>query len=255
VENESEVIRHQMDATRSAITEKLEALEHQVVDTMHGASAAVNETIGSMKDAVQETVQTVRDSVQGTVDSVKDTFDVERQVQVRPWTMVAGATALGFLGGYLLTRGRTSQPRQVITHAPTLASGYPTSLMGNGATMPPSRPLSAGNTAAAPAKEGTGILESLGKTFKPELDELKGLAVGTLFGLVRDLVTESVPPSMGPQIEEIINGVSTRLGGHPMKGRILPKKVSSEEDSNAGGGPSFAQSHNRQSFTSGSTPS
>src|SRR5262245_52369843 len=67
MDNESEVIRQQMEQTRSALTAKVELLEHQVVETVHGATAAVSETVGNVKDVVQETVQTVKDSVHETV--------------------------------------------------------------------------------------------------------------------------------------------------------------------------------------------
>ena len=100
MENECEVIRQQMDETRTAMTDKIETLEQQVVDTVQAASAAVSET-----------VQTVKDSVHETVETVKDTFDLPRQVERRPWTMMAGATALGYLGGYLLNRTNGREAR------------------------------------------------------------------------------------------------------------------------------------------------
>ena len=41
MDNESEVIRQQMDETRSALSDKVELLEQQVVETVHGATTAV----------------------------------------------------------------------------------------------------------------------------------------------------------------------------------------------------------------------
>ncbi len=226
MEDSPEVIRHQMDETRTNLSEKLEALEQRVVNTVHEASASVNDTIGSVKDAVQDTVQTVKDSVHETVDSVKDTFDVRRQVEARPWTMVAGATALGFLGGYLLMRSRSAPVEQ---RAPI---GYHPLAGGNGAgsyAAPPPPITGMAPTAAAP-KESGGFLEMLSTTFEPELKEMKGLAVGALLGVVRDMVSDSVPENMEGKVEEIINGVTTRLGGKPIHGRILPKRPVSETE-------------------------
>ena len=104
MDNESEVIRQQMDETRSALSDKVELLEQQVVETMHGATTAVADTVDNVKEVVHDTVQTVKDSVQETMDSVKNTLDVQRQVEQRPWIMMAGATAIGFLGGCLARR-------------------------------------------------------------------------------------------------------------------------------------------------------
>src|SRR4051794_29513643 len=111
MDNEPEVIRQQMDETRTALTDKLELLEQQVVGTVQDATSAVAETVGTVKQAVQDTVQSVKETVHETVESVKETFDLKNQVERRPWMMVAGATALGFLGGYLLGGGREQGSR------------------------------------------------------------------------------------------------------------------------------------------------
>jgi len=211
-----------MDETRTHLSEKLEALEQRVVNTVHEASASVNDTIGSVKEAVHDTVQTVKDSVHDTVDTVKDTFDVRRQVEARPWTMMAGATALGFLGGYLLMRSREEHERHA--HA-----GYPSFVSGNGGYAPPPPMTGMAPAAAAPAESG-GLVATLSKSFEPELKELKGLAVGAILGIVRDVISDSIPPTMEDKVEEIINGVTTRLGGKPIAGRILPKKPPAEPE-------------------------
>ena len=113
MENESDMIRQQMTETRTALSDKLEMLERQVANTVSGASTAVTETVESVKGMVQETVQTVGDSVQESVVAVKDTFDLKRQVEKRPWTMVGAATAIGFFSNCLLNgrrRGQVSTP-------------------------------------------------------------------------------------------------------------------------------------------------
>jgi ElaB/YqjD/DUF883 family membrane-anchored ribosome-binding protein len=225
MEDSPEVIRQQMDETRTHLSEKLEALEQRVVNTVHEASTSVNETIGSVKEAVHETVQTVKDSVNDTVDTVRDTFDVRRQVEARPWTMMAGATALGFLGGYLLMRSRSSTQHYPTTVYHPLSSGN-----GAGAyTAPPPPPFTGMAPAVAAPTESSGLLESISKTFEPELKELKGLAVGAILGVVRDVVSDSIPPNMEGRVGEIIDGVTERLGGKPIAGRILPKKPPATE--------------------------
>jgi len=226
-----------MDETRTHLSEKLEALEQRVVNTVHEASTSVNETIGSVKDAVHDTVQTVKDSVHDTVDTVKDTFDIRRQVEARPWTMMAGATALGFLGGYLLARSRSPDH-----HYGT--GGYRPLFGDNGASnyaAPPPPPFSGMAQAAAPPAESGGLLHALTRSFEPELKELKSLAVGALLGVVRDVVTDSVPPPMERKVEEIINGVTERLGGKPVAGRILPKKPATEAGSDGHSDAAFAE--------------
>jgi ElaB/YqjD/DUF883 family membrane-anchored ribosome-binding protein len=248
MEDSPEVIRQQMDETRTHLSEKLEALEQRVVNTVHEASASVNETIGSVKEAVHDTVQTVKESVNDTVDTVKDTFDVRRQVEARPWTMMAGATALGFLGGYLLMRSRSAPAERYA------ATGYHPLPSDNGAGVydaPPPPPFTGMTPAAAAPAESGGILAMLSKTFEPELKELKGLAVGAVLGVVRDVVSDTIPPNMEGKVEEIIDGVTTRLGGKPIHGRILPKKPTANEPSSTGNNPAaFAERRGTQGFSS-----
>jgi len=106
MENEPELIRDQMQETRTALTEKLEALESQVSGTVQSATAAVTETVEAVKSTVAETVGTVKDSVQETVstvkESVKDAFDLPAHIERHPWAAMLGSVAVGYLGGRVL---------------------------------------------------------------------------------------------------------------------------------------------------------
>jgi len=255
MDNEPEVIKQQMDETRSALTEKIEQLEKQVTETVQDATSAVSETVDSVKQAVQETVDTVKDTVQGTVETVKetvhdtvetvkDTLDLPKQVKRRPWVMVAGATALGFLGGYLLApSGRERRSRERVAggdHYGRSRAGMESYYeagdrrtgngRGNGPTLPTSAtPPSASAVSAMSSSSGTastkepGLLDSFGHTFQAELDQLKGMAVGAMVGLFRDLLTRAVPPTMGQQLHELLDNVTTKLGGKPIRGSVLPE--------------------------------
>jgi ElaB/YqjD/DUF883 family membrane-anchored ribosome-binding protein len=184
--NEIEMIRLQMKETRTALTNKLDKLKERVGETVHGVSTAITDTADSVQEIVQDTVYTVKHSVQVTVTAVKDAFDLPRQVERRPWTMLAGATGLGFLAGSLLQR------------------------KGSGVIAP-----------AATAEPG--LPAHRGGMFQDEISQLKGLAVGTLFAIVRDLVTESVPKSMERQVADVINGFTVKLGGQPIRDRLVPR--------------------------------
>jgi ElaB/YqjD/DUF883 family membrane-anchored ribosome-binding protein len=224
---EPAVIRRQMQATRMALTDKIELLEREVVDTVRDTSSAVTNTVTVAKDGVQEVVQMVKDSVQGTVEAVQETFDLPRQVALRPWSMVGGATALGFLGGYLLQGTRSRQPQQArmrASEAVVVPEARPTvleSITGTAQTNGKS------TAAAAPIRE-TSVVENLGKKFEKEISQLKGLAVGTLFGILRDVVMPSIPKPLEQQVEEVIDGFTEKLGGKPIHGHVLPVRAEVE---------------------------
>jgi len=203
-----------MEETRTALTDKLELLEQQVVETVEGASTAV-----------AETVQTVKDSVQESVEAVKNALDLKGQVDRRPWTLLAGATALGFLGGYLLRGKRAGRAGEQATAS---AGRVPRAVSHQG--VPENYHSSGSNAAqngigAAPtsASAGPTLFAHLGDTFHAEISQLKGLAVATLLGIVRDLVTQAVPEPMERQVEDVMNGITVKLGGQPIRGRLLPE--------------------------------
>jgi ElaB/YqjD/DUF883 family membrane-anchored ribosome-binding protein len=227
MENDPEMIRQQMDETRTALADKLEKLEQQVVGTVHDASEAVNETVGTVKEAVHETVQSVKESVHETVHSVKEAFDIRYQTAVRPWTMMTGAVGLGFLGGLLVHRmsGNGDHRRE----SRRLSNRWPR--VGDETFTP--RPTSQrfasepGVESEMPQPEAArqpGILSHVSGMFEKELSQLKGLAIGTVLGLVRDAATDAVPDTLGPKVEEVLNSLTQKLGGQPVSGRLLPKR-------------------------------
>jgi len=207
MDNESEVIRHQMEETRTALQDKLETLEQQVKERVQNATEAVNETVSTVKEAVQDTVGTVKDSVHDTVESVKDTFDLRQQVERRPWTMFCGAAIVGFLGARLLQRSGASSSAPPATR-PTRTVPAPRAY--EEATRPPS-----------PSAPSRSWLDVFTQEYGDELKMVKGLAISTLGGLLGEMATQSAPPALKQQIKEVVDSVTTKLGGHPLEGSLL----------------------------------
>jgi ElaB/YqjD/DUF883 family membrane-anchored ribosome-binding protein len=184
-----EAIKQEMQETRASLTEKLETLEQKVVGTVENATTAVTETVDTIKETVHDTVQTVQEGVQGGVESVKDLFDVPAHVQRRPWLMVGGSVAVGYCIGTLLT---PSPQNQFVPAANGL--------------MPPPRPMAA---PPAPATAEPSI-------WAAEINKLKGLALGVLFGTARELLVSSMPEHMGEQIKDVVDSVTKKVGGDPL---------------------------------------
>ena len=105
MDDDAEVIRHQMQETRSSLTDKIERLEQTVTQKVQTTTAAVTDTVESVKGAVQDTVQTVKGTVNDTVDTVKEAFNVRRYFEEYPWAAFGAAVGAGFAGGVLLGTG------------------------------------------------------------------------------------------------------------------------------------------------------
>jgi ElaB/YqjD/DUF883 family membrane-anchored ribosome-binding protein len=193
MDNEAEVIRHQMEETRTSLTEKLEALEDKVVRTVEGTTETVAETVNTVKEAVQGTVEAVSSTVDKTVETVKETFDVRRQIENHPWLIFGGSVAVGFLGGKLLGSSRRS----------SRSSAVPSWARSTQEPAPSSSP---------------GWLHSVGAELKPALNKLKGLAIGGIAGMLSQSLIPAVPEPMRAQVGEVLENITTALGGTPIQG-------------------------------------
>jgi len=238
MENE-EVIRQQMEDTRTSLTAKLETLEEKLVSTVQETTSAVQETVSTVKEtvhegveAVHETVATVKEGVNESVETVKDFFDIQAQVNHHPWLMVGGSVAVGFTLG-MLTNRASSMPM----HSSYGGNGHgwngngigykAATTNGNGhgwAQQSAPMPTASAPAPAAPAAPATSatsapastVVSSLLSMFGPEIDRLKGLALGAALGTVREMLATSVPSHLGDQLRGIVDDVTRKVGGQPL---------------------------------------
>jgi ElaB/YqjD/DUF883 family membrane-anchored ribosome-binding protein len=210
VDNELEVIRHQMEEKRASLTDKLDALENQVMDTVHDATAEVSHIV----EEVKSTVDSVSEGAQDVVQSVKDSLDLREHVRRNPWLALGGAVAVGVAGAYLLAPARRryaeafsperSEPRRPQTN------GFHGAAPGRVVEAP-----------AAKQEEPSALVEA----GKGALEVLKGLAVGTLMGVVREMVTPALPEAFKNDVSSMLNDFTTRIGG-----KLMPENFLGGED-------------------------
>ncbi len=247
MDHETEVIKSQMEETRSSLAEKLETLEHQVVGTVQQTTAAVSntveavkETVESVKDAVWDTVEKAKESVHETVESLQKSLDIPRQVERHPWGMFTGSVALGLLTGYLLPTGRGR------SHGPAYRASDDGHLSRRSNLSEEFRhETSAGYPAgaAAPAEPSEpSAFSKLGGALGSELAKLKGLAIGTALGVVRDLVVDRLPDTMRPDLTNMVNEVTEKLGGKVLPSPVLGQFQTHRPTTSAGGFPAGAPS-------------
>jgi len=245
MDDKPEVIRHRIDETRSALTEKLETLEREVRGTVCEARDAVtctvetvrdtvNSTLGGVRETVSSTVETVRDQVQDTMCSVKEALNVQRQVQAHPWVMLGGSVAAGYLLGTLL-------PQRGNNHG---GHEHPSSSSSRYAGTRPYEPERASSwSEPTPASSRTpGFLSGIADQLAPEIQKVKGMAIGAAMGLVRDLLKQQIPEQLAGNVDEVLDSVTTKLGGEPVRGSVLEAFTSAgTEQCRSSREPSFAR--------------
>jgi len=226
MDEQPEVIQQQMEDTRAALVEKLEALEDQVAETVNSTSHAVQdtttavtdtvesvrdtvenvsgkvqETVADLTDKVHDAMATVTDKFQQTVQSVSDAFDLRLQVERHPWLVVGGAVVVGFTGASILN-GLTRR-----TQAPPAPPPQP----AYAASSPPPR-------AEAPPN-GQPAASPLPDWLRDELGRLRGLAIGSLMSVVRDLARQAMPGPIGQRLAEEVDVITGKLGAETIPDR------------------------------------
>jgi len=208
MENE-DVILQQMEETRTSLSEKLETLERKLVNTVEDTTDAVQQTVATAKetvhesvDAVQETVAAVKETVNESLDSIKECVDLKVQMQQHPWAILGGSVFAGYLLGSMVSSKSTSSFMGTHPSERAFAGGN----WGN-----PPQPPKEMQTPSAPSAV-SGWLSSFG----PELDKLKGLAVGAALGTVREMLVGSVPPTMAGHLKTILDEMTKKIGGEPL---------------------------------------
>jgi len=226
---EPDVIRHQIEETRESLSEKLGTLEARVseavgtvTDTIETVKSTVENTVDSVKSGVTDTVESVKTSLSDTVDSVKETFDVPLQVERHPWAALGCSFVTGVATGYLLEGLRQSR------------SYHSLGIRGMGQVIPgyrTERPAETPQSDHRATESSPGFLTTLLGSFEGELGKIKQTAIGALVGAARDMIKQSLPPSLGENVTEIMDNVARRVGGEPVRGPVLqPERSGTEHD-------------------------
>lgn len=210
MDQKPEVIRERIDATRATLTDKVRTLEQEVRGTVCDVRNGVTDTVDGVRDtvagvgnAVRSTVDHMRDALQEAGCSLREGLNLQQQVQAHPWVMVGGSVAAGYFLGSLLPEAGTK-------HAESSMAGEPAHFAG------PS-PLPARQT----AKPRSGFLSGLRAQFAPEIQKVRGLAIGTAIGLLRDLLKPEIPRQLASDLDQLVDSVTIKLGGKPVAGPIL----------------------------------
>lgn len=229
-----ENVERQMSATRAALSEKIESLEEKVAGTVEQAATVVGETVEAAK---------------ATAANVRDTLDLAGHVRRRPWLMMGGAIATGYVVGRLLAPALAScaetaesaevldrpekghhgngKPRSLAAVAARAESDSREAAQSSGprwtaeAQRPP-RPATPFEPPPESVAAQDGEPSGIGTVVGDQLGKLKNLAVGALFGLLRGLTIKSLSPEWAEPVGEVFDNISREYGG------TLPKSATAK---------------------------
>jgi ElaB/YqjD/DUF883 family membrane-anchored ribosome-binding protein len=224
VDHELEVIRDEMEATRSSLANKIEALESQVLDTVHSAT----ETVASAVDGAKEVVSTVSEGAKNvvekvaeTVETVKESLSVSRYVERYPWASMAVAAAAGFGLAQLIPSRRSGSGDYYEALPPASSGGY------TGST--PAAPAASAyqpSTSEPSRQEGSAWSNALSGVCDQVFHTVEGLAVGSLMGAIKEMVSRSLPQEWQGELNRLVDDTTSRLGGKVIHGNPLSELLS-----------------------------
>jgi len=197
MENETEVIKHQMEETRTALTEKLEAVEELVASTVKETTEAVSNTVETVTSTVENVTNTVTDSVESVTESVKKAFDFSGYVDEHPWLVLGGGVALGYALGSLFPA----------RHSRASYSG------GSPAPASPSYSQGAASYTSSQEPSSGGMFSSVLEGLGPVVDRLKGLAIGTAASVIGEMLVKNLPDNIKSEVSSLIDDTTRRMGG------------------------------------------
>jgi len=228
----SDQVQEELEETRSALADKLAQLGDKITGTVEN----VEHTVENVTETATQTVEAVQHTVSDTVETVKETFNLQKQMQERPWLVVGAAVALGYVGGRLIEGARSrSYPRQ--SSWQPHQDYYGGSHSGHGAygsVSESARPQTATSQTSSQSSWFSNLTGGITQRFGSELDTLKGLAVGSLFGIVRDMVSRSLPEALKGEVTQVIDNMTQHAGGKPIQGSVLEGDQGQQESDPSG---------------------
>jgi len=216
MENE-ELIRKQMEGTRTSIQEKLETLENKVTGDIQGATGAVTgtveavkDTVDSVKDSVTETVEAVKETVADTAETVKESvkeglqsvahwLDIPAHVRNYPWLSVGVAAGAGFLLETTLVGSESSRERSAGAVPFSSARGY---------TSAAASPAPASSGSSSSVRSGVSSLLS---AFGPQMGMLRQIALSALFNAIKEPVLKAMP-TQREGLTQLFDSLSEKFG-------------------------------------------
>jgi ElaB/YqjD/DUF883 family membrane-anchored ribosome-binding protein len=181
MDKKPDVIREQIEETRDSLTDKIEDLEEHVKESIHDVTHVMDHTADSVKSGLHERIVSVRRA-----------FNLPHQVRARPWLTLSCAALAGAALGYVLTR-----PREGRSHPSTQP-------FETGSSSPP-LPAETARVAESNGKHEPGVLTRAIDSFRPELEQVKEVALGLAVDLTRDLIKQALAPAVsgdGDQVKD-----------------------------------------------------
>jgi hypothetical protein len=183
---------------------------------MANVREALQEAFNSVKGTMEDTMKSVKGAVGETVEAVKQ-VDVKGSLERHPWLYIGGFVTLGYVAYRLLEHAeQTTTAGNSDTATETSPTARSASSVadrhGNGRHREPESV-----SEETPRTQAGGCTRT--ENWAELLDELKALAIGVPLSIVRDKLATAGADAFRSQVNEIMNGITEKLGGRVIQER------------------------------------
>jgi ElaB/YqjD/DUF883 family membrane-anchored ribosome-binding protein len=153
------------------------AMESKIEET----KSSLQKKLTTLKNEVETTMATASENVQDTVETIKKSFNISHQIETHPWFALGVSVSLGYLlHSFLLADDNKSTFSDIGTNTPTIS------------------------------KNKTSRLSSIAQKFEPEIKAMKGLVVGSSLGYIGNIIKDSLPISIKPEINRVFTDLKAK---------------------------------------------
>jgi hypothetical protein len=165
----------------------------------------------------------VKSSVQDSIHAVGEALSIRHHVEQHPWPMMAGAVAVGFVGGYVMFSRTDNQRADDRFRRLASSQGRPPEQQYGVYERESSSPRSANGGANGSNREmrSSASASAFNEWLGPAKQQIQALAIGAALGVFRDMLTRAVPKPLEGQVNEMVNGLTTSLGGQIIRGSLV----------------------------------
>src|SRR5262249_33518448 len=157
--------------------------------------------------------------------------------------LFCGSAAVGFLGGYLLTRPRRAPRDRRWPNMTERPGFFPThAWSGRPEGLPP--PQIGTQPLEERKEEGPGWIDTVAHKLEPALSQLKEVAIGAAISMIGKMLLEKAPPALRGDLSGVVEKITNAFGGKPVDIEMPAREPEAQPE-----GEKSPRHHNRLSGT------
>jgi len=149
--------------------------------------SSLQEKFHTLKNEVSSTMAAASDNVQETVETIKKSFSLTHHIENHPLAALGISVAIGYLLYSIVDSAKSSESF--------------TKTQSNETDLKPD------------IKKSYSKISSIAERYAPEMNAIRGLAIGSGLGLLGNVISDVFPSSIRPEVNRIFEDFKAKATG------------------------------------------